>query len=147
MQARSGVGGGYRHGVGALLLSQFQGQEGVGLGAPVADDDYGVVGPQGRRVAAELEGMPPLHLDVRAGESAEPVFGHQHRVPRGADAHDVDVPLGGQDFGNLLGPGRMPVQHPGNGLGLADDGVVHEVRVRLPDFRLLAHGVPFFTVE
>ena len=109
----------------------------------MADDDYRVLGSQRRRVAAELEGVPPLHLDVGAGKAAEPVLGYQHGVPRGADAYDVDVPPGGQGGGNFPCRGCVAVQHCGHGLGLAGDGVVHKVGVFLSYFRLLGHGVPF----
>ena len=107
----------------------------------MANDDYRILRPQGRRIATELEGMPPLHLDVRAGEAPEPVLGHQDSVPGGANAHDVNVAFGSQDCGYFPCPGRVPVQHLGHGLGLIDDGVVHEVGVGLPDFLLKGHGV------
>ena len=109
----------------------------------MADDDYRVLGSQRRGITAELEGVPTLHLDVGAGKTAEPVLSDQDGVPRGADTHNVDVALGGQDGGNLPRGGPVRVQHPGHGLGLAGNGVVHEIGVSLADFLLKGHGVPF----
>ena len=138
--ARAGVGGGDGNGIGPAALRHFQSQEGVGLGAAVADDDNAVVGIQGRRVGAELEGVAHFNDRPGTGELAEPVPGHQPGVPRRADAHQVDAPFLRQLRRHRLNAGGVLGQHLLHRFRLAHDGVIHEIRVPLAYILLLNHN-------
>ena len=105
----------------------------------MADDYDPVVGAQGRRVGAELEGVP--HLDDRAvpGELAEPVAGHQRGVPRSPDADQIHPTLLRQLRSHRLDRVGMLGQHLVHRLRLAHDGVIHQVWVTLSHVLLLCH--------